>query len=62
MNLKDGWRVYQLRKELRALLDEDHKMKFPTGKTTGMAVERMVAIGKRVDEIRKEIWKLEHPK
>mgnify|MGYP006370049949 FL=1 len=37
-------------------------MKFPTGKTTGMAVERMVAIGKRVDEIRKEIWKLEHPK
>lgn len=25
-------------------------------------VERMVAIGKRVDEIRKEIWKLEHPK
>ena len=62
MNLKDGWRVYQLRKELRALLDEDHEMEFPTGKTTGMAVERMVAIGKRVDEIRKEIWKLEHPK
>jgi hypothetical protein len=59
MNLKEGWQAYKLRRELRALLMEDHDMKFPTGKTTGMAVERMVEIGKRVHEIRKELWRIE---
>lgn len=59
MNLRDGWTVWKLRRELHALLKEDREMSFPTGKTTGREVNRMVEIGKRVSDIRREIWRLE---
>lgn len=60
MNIRDGWRLWKLRRELRALLDEDRAIKFPTGVTTSLSLARLRIIGGRIDEIRKEIWRIEH--